>query len=258
MQTRPWIHVLLGVLLLGGAAFAQDRDPASPRSGSADRGRVLLSILGPRPHDAAGITPLQQAELNRRIRCAATRQEIQDQLDFEAAGSTGFYQLPELRAQEKETCATVQPFPGAVQAIEKQIAPPPAPTMANFTPPPQQAVPRPVPRASVPMPAAPPPPRAAAPVANAAPVPPPAAPKPAAPAYTPAPEYPKSEIDAGHEGVVLVQLVVNADGTVQSASLAKSSNYPVLDASALKTARTWRIPAAAGRTIKVPLTFSAH
>jgi TonB family protein len=260
MRTFHSIPGLFCLLLLGASA-AQDRDPASPRVGNAEHGRVLLSILGPKPRDAAGVTPLQQQELNRRIRCAATRQEIQDQLDFEAAGSTGFYQLAELRGIEKEVCASVQPFPGAVQAIEKQIAPPPSPSMANFRPPPELPVSRPIPPPPPAAPALAPRPVVAAAPRPATPAPPPApAAKPVAtgPAYTPTPDYPKEEMDAGHEGVVLVLLVVNPDGSIQSASVAQSSKFPVLDESALKAARTWRIPAAAGRTIKVPLVFSAH
>jgi protein TonB len=87
---------------------------------------------------------------------------------------------------------------------------------------------------------------------------PPPKPVSTAPAYTPAPSYPKEDSDAGHEGIVLVELVMNADGSVRAASIAKSSKYPTLDAAAVDVAKTWRIPAAAGRTIQVPLTFSAH
>ena len=80
----------------------------------------------------------------------------------------------------------------------------------------------------------------------------------AGPSYTPAPDYPHDEMAAGHEGTVLVQLVMNPDGSVNAASIAKSSTFPALDAAALQAARSWKIPAAAGRTINVPLKFSSH
>jgi TonB family protein len=241
MKNATLLLVLAGLLLLSGTGFAQARDPASPKVGNRERGRELLAVLGPRPHDAAGITPLQQQELSRRVRCAATRQEIQDELDFEAAGSTGFYPMLELRAAENEVCTpppqlilpSVQHAPPQ-PAAKQPPPPPPPPPHATFQQP-QRTV------AQTPLQTVPPP-----------------KPVSAAPTYTPAPDYPKAEMDAGHEGIVLVQLVMNADGSVQAASVAQSSNYPTLDAAALTAARTWRIPAAAGRTIKVPLKFSAH
>jgi periplasmic protein TonB len=275
---------LIVMLLLGAASVAQDRDPASPKVGNAQRGRNLLAILGPKPHDGAGIAPLQQQELNRRVRCAATRQEIQDQLDFEAAGSPGFYSMPQLRGVESEACASIQ-LPDLPQVSQAQAA-------ASFRPPPQrQAAQQPQPQSSpapqqpsphivdqapaqrvVPqqIPSPQPPSQQQQPQqspqaqvqANPKPQQPqsqqPATPPSAAPSYTPAPDYPHDDMVAGHEGVVVVKLVINPDGSVKEASVAKSSSFPTLDASALKAAATWRIPAAAGRTIMMPLTFSAH
>jgi TonB family protein len=276
---------LVGLLLLSNAGVAQNRDLASPSIGDADRGRLLLSILGPKPNDAAGISPLQQQELNRRVRCAATRQQIQDQLDFEAAGSPGFYGMAQLRSMEQQNCTSVLQQTGL-----QTLAPPPAVPLATYRPPVQQPSPppppqpilaqQPVPQRSAPSPqpaiAQPPPQRPAPPLAAQPSRPPPASPPqplvqrppqpnppavvPAAtgPAYTPAPDYPADDKAAGHEGDVLIQLVINADGSVQKAAVAKSSNYPTLDAAALTAAKTWRIPAAAGHTIDVPLKFRAH
>jgi len=255
--------LMVSALLAGSAGFAQVRDPASPKVGNKDRGRELLAVLGPRPNNAAGITPLQQQELSRRVRCAATRQEIQDELDFEAAGSTGFYPLLQLRAAENEICSpppqlVLPSLPLAPQRPEpKQPAPPPHPTFQlqaqpTVAAPPQTAVSQqPLQQGTQPQP------RPAPQTAQQQPHP---SPKPAstAPAYTPTPIYPKEDSDAGHEGVVLIELVMNADGSVHAASIAKSSNYPTLDAAALDAARTWRIPAAGGKTIQIPLTFSAH
>ncbi len=246
---------LLGMLLVGGACIAQERE--SPRQGNAERGRILLSILGPKPHTASGISPLQQQELNRRVRCAATRQEIQDELDFEAAGSPGFYTMTQLRAMEVATCTPVEeeialpPLPQPVAQQQPASRPP-----AQFRPPAQRVapVPQPVPaavaRQSTPVPPLPPP----VVLAQQPPKPPPSN----IPAYTPAPDYPEAEKAAGHEGTVVVQLVINPDGSVKAATVAQSSTFAALDAAALNAARSWWIPAAAGRTINVPLKFSTH
>ena len=259
------LHLGLVGLLLSGACIAQDRDASSPKVGNAQRGRVLLSILGPKPHDAAGISPLQQQELNRRVRCAATRQQIQDQLDFEAAGSSGFYPMVQLRAMETETCIPVQPDP--------LLLSPPSQPVASFRPPPQRpALPQPI---SL-KPALPQPALERVPTQQLLPQrsklhePPAQQPQPqpppqelaksiaTAPAYTPVPDYPDAEKAAGHEGIVLVHFLFNADGSVGSATVKQSSKYEALDAAALTAARTWRVPSAAGKTFDVPLIFSTH
>lgn len=227
----------VAALALAGAAWAQSADPASPRAGNGERGRQLLEILGPRP--AGGFSPLQQQELMRRVRCAATRQQIQDELDVEAAGaSSSLYVMSELRMLEKENCAPV-PLPAGTQPI---VVPPAAPA-ATWRPP-QAASVAPVAASRVaPAPVAP---ASTARAVQAA----------AGPTYTPAPAYPASELAAGHAGVVMVELVMDAQGAVTAAAVARSSGYPALDAAALAAAKTWRIPAAAGHTIKAPLTFT--
>ena len=247
---------LFGLLLLSGACIAQERE--SPKVGNQERGRILLSILGPKPHTASGISPLQQQELNRRVRCAATRQEIQDQLDFEAAGSPGFYTMAQLRAMEVATCTPVE-AEVALPPLPQQPAqqPPASRPPAQFRPPaqrvtaPPQPVPPPVAQQSAPVPR---PPQQPVVLAQQPPKPPPSN----IPAYTPAPDYPEADKAAGHEGTVVVQLVMNPDGSVKAAAVAQSSTFQALDAAALNVAKTWRIPAAAGRTINVPLKFSAH
>jgi len=257
------LMLTVSAFLAGSACLAQNRDPASPKVGNKERGRELLAVLGPRPNNAAGITPLQQQELSRRVRCAATRQEIQDELDFEAAGSKGFYPLLELRAAENEICSP----PPQLILPSLPVAPPrsepkqpTAPPHATFQSPPQRVVTPPAAAQTFATQPTSPQQVALAPPRPAPPPQPVAPPKPVstAPAFTPAPNYPKEDLAAGHEGIVMVQLVMNADGSVRAASVAQSSNYPTLDAAALDVARTWRIPAAAGRTIKVPLKFSTH
>ncbi len=274
MKKLP-LHIGLLGLLLGSAAIAQDRDPASPAFGNKERGRLLLSILGPKPHDAAGISPLQQQELNRRVRCAATRQEIQDQLDFEAAGSPGFYGLAQLRMQEKETCTSVtqqaafpqtSPQPVATYRPPLQRSSPTQPPVQQFAPAPPRPAPQPAPppqRVQQPVPLPPLQQQSSAPSASPQPPQPQPPPQPARPvatepAYTPVPDYPDAEKTAGHEGIVLVHFVFKTDGSVESATVKQSSKFEALDAAALSAARTWRVPSAAGKTLDVPLIFSAN
>ncbi|MBS0576802.1 MAG: TonB family protein [Proteobacteria bacterium] len=253
MRHRPGLAVVAAALAFAGLAFAQTDDPASPRAGNGERGRQLLQILGPRP--AGTFSPLQQQELMRRVRCAATRQQIQDELDVEAAGArSSLYVMSELRMLEKESCAPV-PLPAGV------AVPPAAPVASptpNWTPPNvanslTTSATKPSPAIAVAATSSNSAPVAASPVSTAQRVQ--AA---AGPSFTPAPEYPPEEMAAGHAGQVLVQLVMSPDGAVVAASIAKSSGYPKLDEAALAAAKAWRIPAAAGRTIDVPLTFSVH
>jgi TonB family protein len=79
----------------------------------------------------------------------------------------------------------------------------------------------------------------------------------------PAPPYAKAEFDAGHEGKVELQLRIGTDGRVREAGVAKSSGWPVLDAQAVETAKSWTFsPAldAAGApmesVVRVPIGFS--
>ncbi|HTA65492.1 MAG TPA: TonB family protein [Xanthomonadaceae bacterium] len=252
---------LAGLLLLSSAVFAQDQGPVSPRVGNAQRGNDLLLFLGPRP--AGGFSPLQQQALGRRVRCAAIRQQIQDELDIEAAGSVSLYTMSELRVEERENCTPISQGAGAQQATLPAPQPVPQPAQAStWQPPKLSSAPPPVTQATSPQPSHPVPIVSQATSSPTQHSMPPSAPQPqphaTGPAYTPAPDYPHDEMAAGHEGVVMVQLVMNPDGTVKAASIAKSSGFPALDTAALNAGRIWRIPAAAGRTIEVPLTFSAH
>src|SRR5438132_6955404 len=56
----------------------------------------------------------------------------------------------------------------------------------------------------------------------------------------PAPEYPPIARSRGWQGVVLVRVTVEADGTVAEAALERSSGWPVLDEAAVAAARAWR------------------
>lgn len=54
------------------------------------------------------------------------------------------------------------------------------------------------------------------------------------------PDYPASDKRLGHEGVVVLLLLVGPDGRVIDAKVERSSGYPSLDDAALEKARTWR------------------
>lgn len=56
----------------------------------------------------------------------------------------------------------------------------------------------------------------------------------------PAPAYPQASIEQGQEGLVMIDAVVNREGRVKEIELKKSSGYPLLDKSALKTLKKWK------------------
>jgi protein TonB len=81
---------------------------------------------------------------------------------------------------------------------------------------------------------------------------------------SPAPAYDDAERRAGHAGQVQIVFRVAADGTVTDARVAQSSGWPVLDASALESARGWRFEPArdgAGKAVasqvQMPIAFPA-
>ncbi len=59
-------------------------------------------------------------------------------------------------------------------------------------------------------------------------------------ASNPPPAYPADAVARGWQGTALVLVVVRADGTVASASLARTSGHPLLDEAALAAVRGWR------------------
>lgn len=64
-------------------------------------GRAILAITGPTAVDVAKMTPQQIQQL----RCDDARQMIRTQLDLEAAGSSGYYNMDTLRQNERAACA---------------------------------------------------------------------------------------------------------------------------------------------------------
>jgi protein TonB len=84
------------------------------------------------------------------------------------------------------------------------------------------------------------------PVAAAAPPAPPAPPKIELPSSSadylqnPKPVYPPLSKRLGEQGKVMVRVLIAADGTVQSATLAQSSGFTRLDESAMAAVLKWR------------------
>jgi TonB family protein len=56
---------------------------------------------------------------------------------------------------------------------------------------------------------------------------------------SPAPDYPDEAREKGHEGAVIVEAVVDVDGTVESAEVTQSSGYRELDKAAKDAAKQW-------------------
>jgi TonB family protein len=59
-------------------------------------------------------------------------------------------------------------------------------------------------------------------------------------ADNPAPVYPKDEARQGHQGTVLLHVIVGNDGRVVSAAVSRSSGFSMLDSTAADTVRAWR------------------
>jgi protein TonB len=77
----------------------------------------------------------------------------------------------------------------------------------------------------------------------------------------PAPPYPWASLVRGEEGLVLLSVTVDKSGRAAKVELEKSSGFPMLDESSLKTVRRWKFdPAHIGMltvesTVKVPIRF---
>lgn len=56
----------------------------------------------------------------------------------------------------------------------------------------------------------------------------------------PAPPYPPAARRLGQEGIVLLRIAVNSAGRPTDVAVQRSSGYPLLDESALKTVRKWK------------------
>lgn len=77
----------------------------------------------------------------------------------------------------------------------------------------------------------------------------------------PPPHYPAEAVRQHHEGTVLLQLTIGADGRPREIAVAQSSGFAELDAAAVASARQWRFRALRGgrnattATARVPVRF---
>jgi len=71
--------------------------------------------------------------------------------------------------------------------------------------------------------------------------------------YRPSPPYPEFARHRGWEGKILVELKADQNGNIQDAIIKEGSGYPILDDSALKTLRTWKVKPAS--KLFVPIVF---
>lgn len=78
----------------------------------------------------------------------------------------------------------------------------------------------------------------------------------------PAPIYPNYARRMGWEGVVILRVLVDRQGSVQEVAVEKSSGFKILDESAVKTIRKWQFdPARIGNLrfdswVKIPIRFT--
>lgn len=63
------------------------------------------------------------------------------------------------------------------------------------------------------------------------------------PSYKPKPRYPATARRRGIEGMVVFEIFLSNNGSVNKAIITQSSGSGALDKSALKTVKTWRFPA---------------
>ncbi len=157
--------------------------------------------------------------------------------------------LPVERLPQQPRVAPPQPVLAAAADAPSTVTVPPAPSVPL---PPIESVPTPV--------AAPSPPSA-----------PPVAPKPAPivpPNFNanylnnPAPAYPPISRRQGHQGKVILRVLVNAGGDADQVEIRNSSRHDLLDQTALAAVRRWRfVPARQGDQpvaawVLVPITFT--
>ncbi len=169
---------------------------------------------------------------------------------------------------------------GAIVMAEPEEAPPPPPEPPPPPPPPEKK-PEPKPKPKPP-PKAPPSERAVkAPEPEPPPPPPvvqPSEAKPAEPApapvqppradagqlNNPAPIYPSMSRRLREEGIVVLEILIKADGTVGEIKIKNSSGFKRLDETAVKAVKRWRYQPATqgGKSIdfwyEQPLEFSLH
>lgn len=185
-----------------------------------------------------------------------------------------------LSAPESAPVEIVQPtIQGVIVMAEPEPTPPPPEPLPPPPPPEKKPEPTPKPKPK-PLPKAPPSERAVkAPEPEPLPTPPvaqPAEPKPAAPApvvppradagqiSNPAPAYPSLSRRLREEGLVVLEILIRADGSVGEIKLKASSGFKRLDEAAINAVKRWRYQPATqgGQAIdfwyEQPLEFNLH
>lgn len=136
---------------------------------------------------------------------------------------------PEIKPAPPKPVVQTPPQPPVL--VAKRQVPSPMPVVETHEPPAES---EPAPKPS------PVPPKLAAEAPDPAP-PSPTPPRPADYLNNPKPPYPALSRRLGEEGVVRLNVLVNADGSVARLELAKSSGFPRLDQSAMDTVQTsWK------------------
>ena len=158
------------------------------------------------------------------------------------------------KSEPKPVEIVVPTIQGMLVMAEPEEAPPPPPEPPPPTPPEKKPEPKPAPK---PVPKAPPSERAvkAPDPEPPAPVETPVEPKPAEPAppapvvppradagqlSNPAPVYPSLSRRLREEGIVVLDILIKADGTVGEIKIKSSSGFKRLDETAIKAVSRWR------------------
>jgi periplasmic protein TonB len=81
--------------------------------------------------------------------------------------------------------------------------------------------------------------------------------RPARPTYIPDPEYPAKEHHTGHQGTVILRVLVDADGIPHDVSVTRSLS-PAFDESAIKAVSNWRFSPATKYGKPVPMQASVQ
>jgi TonB family protein len=81
--------------------------------------------------------------------------------------------------------------------------------------------------------------------------------RPARPTYSPEPEYPAKEHHTGHQGTVILRLVVGSDGAPHDVKVTYSLS-PAFDESAIKAVSNWRFSPAIKYGKPIPMQTSVQ
>ena len=81
--------------------------------------------------------------------------------------------------------------------------------------------------------------------------------RPARPTYVPEPEYPAKEHHTGHQGTVILRVLVDSGGVPHDVSVARSLS-PAFDESAIRAVSNWRFSPASKYGKPIPMQTSVQ